>query len=964
MRDRKFWVMVMGVFVFGVFVFSLVNVGLHFTGFAIFSNSGSDFDDGVYNNTFYNGSGVVLAGTNLSGSYVSEVFDAGGEAVWNNLSWVSQDFSVDSLYAVDGVADVWGSVGGVVWVLVNDDYNGGDGNGATAMVRNSSRSLFVLYGQDLWSSTDSGVSWTKVNDDFNGARSNAGLVMAIDGNDYIYIVDGGDGVFKSTDSGLSFSVVNEIFGEGPNAGAMAVDKSDNLFVIDGTAKVYRSTDSGVSWMKVSDDYNGGVGNDVTDMFSNSFGVLFVLHNQDLWQSTDLGVSWVLVNDDFNGGDLGSGIVIYIDSNDYIYIIDGSEDVYLSTDSGVSFTRLVENINGVSGNVFGLSSLIKFSSLSYYVRSCDDELCLGESWADVDNSSSLGLGDNRYFQYRVGFVSPGVISSILESVVIDYDLVNQAPSVVVIVPEEGNTYGYNESIPLEFFVFDSDGNLDSCWYNVDGGANVSLTGCLNSTFDVGGSGSYVLGVYANDSLGLGASDSVGFSVAVGAPTISLSSPVDGVYLDGGENVQFSFVPTDVDLESCELWGDFGGGFGLNQIDVSPMNGVVNSFYLNLSDGNYLWNVRCNDSVGNFAFDGNKSFYVDSVSPDVSLSQPSGRKISRSVFSSWVVSDASPVSCKYNVYRGESVEVANSSVNCSAGTVNFSVTVDADFVFNFYVSDSVGNNNFKSLSFSVDTSSVVVSPPSSGGSGGGGGGGYFIDSLARLKIDKVSVIVSRGEEKSLSVEVKNTGTTSVNKCSLSGGSFIDSNDVFNIGAGEIVEFRFVLRALEGVEDLEMKVKCLDNVSEVVPLSIEVLKPSLDVSILGIEFGSGSELKVDYSVEPTGNLESVLYFRIFDSDGNVVDEVVENVELISGEVYKGSVVMDVGDAEGGMLKIAISDRNVNFVEEDFIYGGGAGVTGFASLDWSGDFSYIGIILIVFLILAGLLVRRIWKLRKGLKK
>jgi len=28
--------------------------------------------------------------------------------------------------------------------------------------------------------------------------------------------------------------------------------------------------------------------------------------------------------------------------------------------------------------------------------------------------------------------------------------------------------------------------------------------------------------------------------------------------------------------------------------------------------------------------------------------------------------------------------------------------------------------------------------------------------------------------------------------------------------------------------------------------------------------------------------------------------------------------------------------------------------------DFSYIGIILIVFLVLAGLLVRRIWKLKK----
>ena len=39
---------------------------------------------------------------------------------------------------------------------------------------------------------------------------------------------------------------------------------------------------------------------------------------------------------------------------------------------------------------------------------------------------------------------------------------------IISPQEGGSYGYNTSLPLNFSVADE--HLDSCWYNINNGNN--------------------------------------------------------------------------------------------------------------------------------------------------------------------------------------------------------------------------------------------------------------------------------------------------------------------------------------------------------------------------------------------------------------------------------------------------------------------------------------------------------------
>ncbi|MFH1521806.1 MAG: hypothetical protein ABIF18_02500 [archaeon] len=610
-----------------------------------------------------------------------------------------------------------------------------------------------------------------------------------------------------------------------------------------------------------------------------------------------------------------------------------------------------------------------TNLSFQIKNCSLSDCSDGTWQDAD-LTSLNL-QSRYFQYKVDFITPdSSISPSLTSVNIDYDLINTAPSITLTSPYGGASYGTNESLVLDFSVFDADDNIDSCWYNI-GGEDIAIPGCANTTFDIA-EGANTLNIYVNDTVGLEASDSANFNVAVGAPSVVLDSPIE-VYLSSGQNIEFSYTPTDIDLASCWLLGNFNGVFQTNQTDDSPTSGNINSFFLNLNDGEYLWNIGCNDSEGNSATNGNTTFYVDTINPTISLTEPTGTKTSRTGISLiFDVSDNSPLTCYYNITTSVGTNVVNNVEIKDCNNIGFDVSSDGDYILYLWAVDSAGNSNFLDSSFSVDNSTPAPAPApvDNGGSSGGSGGSIIISrtsAIAELKIDEVNIIASVGEDKNLLVNVKNVGGVSANKCSLIAGEgyekYIDSNDLFNIGVGEIVEFMFVLTALdEDVRELDLSIKCLENVSAEVPIEIIVWKPDLDVSIVEISFDSDNGLLIAYNIEPTDSSTRSLFFKILNSDGEIVAETSEDVELIFGQLYRGEILIDISNVAEDMLKIVITDENkVSFIEESFVYGRSPGIIGFSMVNMDGDFSYIWIVLFVFLILAVLLAVRIWKLMKS---
>ncbi|RLJ03949.1 MAG: hypothetical protein DRP14_04210, partial [Candidatus Aenigmatarchaeota archaeon] len=87
---------------------------------------------------------------------------------------------------------------------------------------------------------------------------------------------------------------------------------------------------------------------------------------------------------------------------------------------------------------------------------------------------------------------------------------QMPSITIQSPENINyTVTY---VDLNYTVTDSGSGVDSCWYSLDSGDNISLPNCQNITLTDLNDGNHFIVVYANDSVGNIGQSSVNFTIS--------------------------------------------------------------------------------------------------------------------------------------------------------------------------------------------------------------------------------------------------------------------------------------------------------------------------------------------------------------------------------------------------------------------------------------------------------------------
>lgn len=178
------------------------------------------------------------------------------------------------------------------------------------------------------------------------------------------------------------------------------------------------------------------------------------------------------------------------------------------------------------------------------------------------------------------------------------------------PDDGDVFGYRNDIGLNVSVTDDEDKKDRCWYTLNGGiTNRSISNCKNTTFDVSEDGEHRIKVYVNGSDGDEDDDSAVFYVNTGAPSIELVEPADFANLSEG-NIDFKYKPTDADLDSCQLWGDFNGTYSRNKTDLNPGNNVINSFSVGLTGGIYKWSILCSDDEGNEHIESNRTLNISS------------------------------------------------------------------------------------------------------------------------------------------------------------------------------------------------------------------------------------------------------------------------------------------------------------------------------------------------------------------
>lgn len=659
--------------------------------------------------------------------------------------------------------------------------------------------------------------------------------------------------------------------------------------------------------------------------------------------------------------------------EYIYNTTGGQNYTNGTINSTLIVGKMANpvsllLNGQAGNI-----TIQYPqqiNVSAYSPSGSISLFRNGINVNSDNGINVTLSSGFYEYYANSSGNTNYLAN--SSGIILYVNITEAPDVnlpevEIIHPLSGSSFGYNESISLNYSAFDL--HLDSCWYTIDNGENVSLSLCTNSTFDVP-EGMHLLRVYANDSSGNIGSDITSFNVQIGAPTINVISPGSRVLGTGSLNITYS--ATDLDgIGACELYADFNGNYELYSVNSTVVSGV-NSYFgvLGLSDNSYIYSISCNDSFGEKAYSSNYTFVVDTVSPRVQILQPNGGKSSRTgIPISFSASDLHLDSCWYNIYRGAVVEVSNTTINCTLGTGSFDVTLDADFVLNFFVNDSAGNQNSSSSSFSVSTAQPP-SPSEGENNRGGGGGSAFVSVINRsgLKIEGLGdLIMKPGESRTLEITLRNTGNTFLNKCRLFGkgqySSWFYSDHIRSIGLGEIVEYVLTVKSPSSAtenDSPEFSVECMEKSFDF-PVNIIILETDLSFDINGMRLLSNEELQVNYSYFGNVEDEQRFSFRVYDSDDLMLSEKIESLN-IKNDKTQGSIVLDVSLAESGLLKIVIArgDAENSLVEEFFVYEASRGITGFIMFDNSNGDRIYWVVIAMFLALAIAIVRRIIKFKR----
>ena len=131
--------------------------------------------------------------------------------------------------------------------------------------------------------------------------------------------------------------------------------------------------------------------------------------------------------------------------------------------------------------------------------------------------------------------------------------------------------------------------------------------------------------------------------IAAPSItSLDSPANDSFET--TDIVFGFTPTfGSSLSSCDLWGDWNGGWHLNQTLGSVNVDANNNFNaMNIGDGNYEWNVQCTgDSLLGSFNSVNYTVTVDTVAPVVvryDEGMPAADSVGgESVYYNWSVTD---------------------------------------------------------------------------------------------------------------------------------------------------------------------------------------------------------------------------------------------------------------------------------------------------------------------------------------
>lgn len=379
MTKKLFWIMAL--------VLVVVTIKGAFS--VTWTSDSSNFNNGVYNQTFLNGTFVQLNATYDVGTYTSEVFDVTASTNWNNISWVG---NYSNTYA------------GLPLPRNGAVESGSDGVNMTS-------NMLLLYMNDTAG---------------NLADSSGNSHPTTVTNNLIYSQGG---VFTNSigfDSVTSYAKIPDTLDLDMETGDFSVSAWVKILEYGGHEVVI---------------HHGGFGADGWGLgyreTTNSFWInIDKTTNQNIYGTITLGAGdldkWIHVVATF---DRDANAVLYVNGEVDVTgditgnngSINSGEDIFIGSYRGTGWfwNGSIEEVSVfkralTADEVFNMYK--RASYLNFSARSCNDAVCSGESWTNYNTSSPITLSEsaNQYFQYRTEFIRLATESPTLNSVAVDYD----------------------------------------------------------------------------------------------------------------------------------------------------------------------------------------------------------------------------------------------------------------------------------------------------------------------------------------------------------------------------------------------------------------------------------------------------------------------------------------------------------------------------------------------------------------
>ena len=504
-------------------------------------------------------------------------------------------------------------------------------------------------------------------------------------------------------------------------------------------------------LRINDDIdNAGMARDATIVSPNVwYHVVVILEekNETAYENK-LYLNGILKgNESYSTGGWNSfGGNLYIGSRDPAnYYFNGTIDEVMIFNRSLSATEILQLYNNQSANHDGNPYYTDYQNLT------------GSNTFNISTSADFVFPDFKFSSGTNQFYSPLVRGSVGVS---GWNWVadNIAPSVSINSPLAQN---YSTS-SISFNITANDSSeMGSCWFNIDGINNLTLTNLTFSDYSYTNSsvpdGQYTARFYCNDSLGnLNGTESVGFGVDTVAPSVIINSPLNQNYT--ASNISFNVTATDLgEMGSC--WFTINGGLTNNSLVNSTSFSVYNYTNSSVADGQYTARFYCNDSYGNLNNTESVAFGVDTVGPVISLISPANAVSSTvNVYNfTFNVSDESDISNCSLIFDGSVVGTIFSVVkNATNGIYKSGLNV-ASYRWSVNCTDVLGNEGNSSVRRLVVSSVAVAS--SSGGGGGGGGGINLFSGNFSVVGDSFNIRSVVGDLRTRKLIIKNLGKGSL-------------------------------------------------------------------------------------------------------------------------------------------------------------------------------------------------------------